>query len=624
MNTMIRRRNHHHDTNNNNTKSSADEGRDCEGDFHDDHEQQQQQLLLHQEQQHAKHDDADDAEEGGGLQKHKVRGKMVMSWSSTCGRLLLLKPSWWPPPSPSSRVWRVLTTLVTAAVIIIFFIVRMFPSTQKPSLLTTPYPFLINLYYFLFFDPNKFNVICTAPRQATSYGSFLIRCVDLQTIVTTMVATTAATTNYKIDKQQAEIQRLAIRRDNCFRKSTKFRKDKIEFHLMPHERMKNLWSRYKFDATISIKTPVPRLKRKEHFGKLFVDIVDAYEKTSNEFPSDIYQVIVQNKYQGLDVFPNHTYHVIPHWFNSYPLDMMTEVDDGPIFPIPSITTEEEEEKPEEWRQQQLSSAPRQSRHPRNRRHLRMVTVWNNRAQPCPCPAFSSPSTLRDNNITYTCIDEKYNIEEWYSKYVGDGDRKPLGYIRDLKSSLLGPGYLYYKLYWELADVLVVPMKRLNQQKLNYGNVQRAVSQMRSGIPVLLEVGDRPGHVLQDFMQRYNYTCVFGTAAATTTASSSHRHQNNATTTSDTTITVNIDNDDRHQSTTNTATTNYWSFDEAAVEMYRNPLLRKQCQQEGLEIAKDYHPRRIAQTYLQVLGYLDDESGSGSGGGATTNANRSPC
>jgi hypothetical protein len=89
--------------------------------------------------------------------------------------------------------------------------------------------------------------------------------------------------------------------------------------------------------------------------------------------------------------------------------------------------------------------------------------------------------------------------------------------------------------------------------------------MRSGVPVLLEVF---AEVVQDFMERYNYTCAFVT--------------------------------DPHNRTNNN-TRNYWSFDEA-VEAMKSPQLRRKCQSEGLRIVRDYSPSQIARKHLRALGY----------------------
>merc|ERR1739845_220514 len=95
--------------------------------------------------------------------------------------------------------------------------------------------------------------------------------------------------------------------------------------------------------------------------------------------------------------------------------------------------------------------------------------------------------------------------------------------------------------------------------LRYGNAQRALSQMRSGVPVLVEV---KGFVMEDFMRAYNYTCAYT-----------------------------MDRKKRQ----------YWSFREG-VEAMKNPDLRKKCQEEGLRISSNFSPNRIAEKHLRTLGY----------------------
>jgi hypothetical protein len=121
--------------------------------------------------------------------------------------------------------------------------------------------------------------------------------------------------------------------------------------------------------------------------------------------------------------------------------------------------------------------------------------------------------------------------------------------------------LYYDVFRKY-DALVVLAKN-HTMKLNYGNVQRTISQMRSGVPVLVEIR---GQVLEDFIQRYNYTCAF----------------------------------QRYREIGSTIN-NLWSFDEA-VEKLKDVKIRRECQRQGLEIIKDYSPSKIGQKFLRILGY----------------------
>ena len=337
---------------------------------------------------------------------------------------------------------------------------------------------------------NKYNILCTTTERQILWGSYQIRCRDLKTWA-----------------------------DRCA-------KD-VQIYLYSHEETKYFSNNITFDATVSIKTPFYRPGTK--FGKLYLDVVDNYDVTERKVHPTI-DVIVQNIYHANDIFPNRNHHVVEHWYNSYPQDMMSE---KPVFEIPSINEVDT---------------------------LNMATVWTNKQEPCP--------TLHPTpNVNYQCIDEIYTIATWYDKYFDlsiPGRRESIE--KTLKDPLTGPGGLYYELFW-MYDVLVIPAKMAFKPKLRYGNVQRAVSQMRSGVPVLLEIY---GEVLEEFMDMYNYTCAFVRSSSTTNLTLGKGRR-------------------------------YWTFEEAAQAM-KSKTLREQCQKEGSRIVQDYSPRAIAQKQLRALGY----------------------
>ena len=279
-----------------------------------------------------------------------------------------------------------------------------------------------------------------------------------------------------------------------------------------------------YDATVSIKAPFYKPGTK--FGKLYLDVVDNYSIKERMVDPTV-DVIVQNQLHANDIFPNRKHHVVEHWYNSYPQDMTSE---QPVFEIPKINAVDT---------------------------LNMATVWTNKKEPCP--------TLHPMpNVTYQCIDEIHTIGKWYKRYFDlsmPGRRESIEEI--LRDPLTGPGRLYYELFW-MYDVLVVPVKMAFRPKLRYGPLQRAHSQMRSGVPVLLEIY---GEVMEEFMGMYNYTCAFVRSSSSTTGKGRQ----------------------------------YWTFEEAARAM-KSKTLREQCQKEGLRIAQDYSPQVIAQKHLRVLGY----------------------
>jgi len=289
-----------------------------------------------------------------------------------------------------------------------------------------------------------------------------------------------------------------------------------------------------YDATIFIKS----MSRKDfpQFGNKFIDIVDEYNWKEDKIPLDMH-LILQTSWQGQSMYPNHSSSVVEHWYNSYPSDM---VNGGyPEF-IPPID--------------QKSS-----------RRLRIATIWNTKRSHDPteggCP------TLKIRGVKYDCLDKEFDITTWYLDFLKE-EKDECQMVRTMAYPQLGPGMLYYNVFREF-DALVVLAKN-DTMKLEYGNVQRAVSQMRSGVPVLLEIR---GRVLEDFMAQYNYSCAF------------RRYRQEPT----------IDHEHPAE---------LMSFNEA-VEKLKNPAVRRDCQRQGLEIVNDYSPSKIGQKFLKTVGYQGD-------------------
>ncbi|KAL3943981.1 MAG: hypothetical protein SGBAC_001934 [Bacillariaceae sp.] len=338
----------------------------------------------------------------------------------------------------------------------------------------------------------KYRILCTTPGRQMRWGSYQIRCRDLKHWT-----------------------------DRCV--------PDARIYLLSHEQVNDffrLFDRMHYNATVSIKTPFnnPSVK----FGKNLLDVVDNYDVRAANVNENI-EIIVQNHHHADGMFKNRVYHVVEHWYNSYPEDMMSS---KTVFEVPQITSVET---------------------------LKMATVWTNKYQPCP-DLYPMPP-----DVEYDCIDEVYNIEVWYENYFNDTTPEEDQRLRDiLEDPSQGPGRLYYELFWRY-DVLVIPVKTAFMPKLKYGNVQRAVSQMRSGAPVLLEIY---GEVLEEFMFIYNYSCAFVL--------------------------------NKTELVYNT-TRQYWSFSEA-TEAIRSPELRRKCQEEGFAIVKDYSPSAIAKKQLRALGF----------------------
>lgn len=165
------------------------------------------------------------------------------------------------------------------------------------------------------------------------------------------------------------------------------------------------------------------------------------------------------------------------------------------------------------------------------------------------------------------VPKDFDITSWYLDILKKENDK-CQMLQTMALRHLGPGMLYYNVFREF-DALVVLAKN-HTMKLAYGNVQRAVSQMRSGVPVLIEIR---GKVFEDFMDRYNYSCAF------------RRYYDEGTS--------------EHERSRSLMTFNQ------AVEQLKDPRVRRDCQQQGLEIIKDYSPSKIGQKFLKTVGYQGD-------------------
>jgi hypothetical protein len=290
-----------------------------------------------------------------------------------------------------------------------------------------------------------------------------------------------------------------------------------------------------FDATLFIKEAPAGYTTQTfplEFGKIYVDVIDNYRLKERQVNGD-FTVILQANWQK-ENFMHHKHKVVEHWYNSYPADM-ERGNDEPEF-VPRISNDISQE-------------------------LHFTTVWN----PVKIRKEGTCPQLGDvKNVTYDCIEQEIEIEDWYTKIVNKSDAAK-EVTETMRDPTLGRGKLYYNLFHRY-DVMVVLTKN-NLEKLRYGNVQGVVSQMRSGVPVLLEVR---GAVLELFMDKYNYKCAF------------QRLQ---------------DYPEYHAEYKSP----YMTFVEA-VEWMKDPEMRRQCQERGLEIANDYSRNVIGKKFLKALGY----------------------
>ena len=353
-----------------------------------------------------------------------------------------------------------------------------------------------------------FRILCTSTRRKIEWGSYQLRCRDLKAWAHKCTDNVRLSTNIPFED---------IQRPRWIR---------YMFGQLVEEKNVN------YNATIFVKS-FPK-KILPLYGNIYVDLVDEYNYVDEDIPADMH-LIVQTRRQGNHVFSSHNFTVVEHWYNSYPADMMST--SGRSEYIPTVS---------------------------NQTTINIATIWNTKRENEPteggCPKLNS------TEVTYNCLDQAFDITTWYLKlFKREEDKCEME--RTIANPQLGAGMLYYNVFRKF-DALVVLAKN-DSMKLDYGNVQRAVSQMRSGVPILLEIR---GKVLENFVERYNYTCIF------------QRYHDYASI---------------RKSALNEIS--YWSFTEA-VEQLKRPEIRKKCQEQGLMIVNDYSPSRIAQKFLKTVGY----------------------
>ncbi|KAL7471126.1 hypothetical protein ACHAXS_011418 [Conticribra weissflogii] len=269
-----------------------------------------------------------------------------------------------------------------------------------------------------------------------------------------------------------------------------------------------------YNATMYVKGIPPK---QEKLGRIFIDVVDKYDIKEEDIPEGM-EVIVQNKLQGDLYNKNHITHVIEHWYNNDPNDSY----------IPEIREFEK-------------GAP-----------LKVGNVC------CGCPA----PTIDSSDVEFTMIDEKVEgtpITAWFLKFMSSSGWTESQMTHLVETNEYGTGMLYYNVFRTLFDVMVVTPKR-RYDKLMYGSIQRIVSVMRSGVPVLVEVR---GPAFEMFVDGYGYSCVYAE--------------------------------------TSYGIKKYGTLEDALEKMH-DASMRKQCQEEGLKIAEDFSPSVMAKQLLVTLGY----------------------
>jgi len=267
-----------------------------------------------------------------------------------------------------------------------------------------------------------------------------------------------------------------------------------------------------YDASIGCKWPIPL--QNSSFGRLYVDIIDQKQLQDEAYVPKSHGVFVQNRFQA-EMFPNRTTYLVPHWFNSFPADTEAE----PYLPVPQIRELSAEEP------------------------LRVATIWTKTKL-----ELDYCDTVRPQFATnYTCLSQKFGIERWYTSVDPTVNETFVNEI--LQDPQLGPGYLYQHLFRQYDALVVYPKGGF---KLKANSLQRIVSQMRSGVPVLVQC---LGEAHNDFCQTSQYSCTFRSVEELS----------------------------------------------ALLDRLRDVSLRRKCQSEGLAIAQEYSPRKIVPIYLQALG-----------------------
>ena len=362
-------------------------------------------------------------------------------------------------------------------------------------------------------DDGLFRILCTSTRKKIKWGSYQLRCRDLKAWAQKCTKDVHIVTDFSFE----DVHRLRWL-------------PRALGQLAEEEKLT-------YNATIFVKSFPGKGKILPLYGNMFVDMVDEYGYGDEDIPEEMH-LILQTKRQGSQVFIDHNHTVVEHWYNSFPADMALS---GPPEYVPPIN---------------------------HQSNISIATVWNTKRGHQPTEG-GCPTVLAPRDVSYNCLDQPFDISTWYLKLFQEGKDK-CEMEETLANPQLGSGMLYYNVFRKF-DALVVLAKN-DTMKLEYGNVQRTVSQMRSGVPVLIEIR---GSVLEDFAKHYNYTCTFQRYHDDAIKRSSMRQEDK-----------------------------YLTFHEAVLQLTR-PEIRKLCQEQGLAIVKDYAPSRIAQKFLRAVGYPGD-------------------
>jgi hypothetical protein len=145
-----------------------------------------------------------------------------------------------------------------------------------------------------------FRLLCTSIEKRIVWGSYKLRCNDLKRWVDRCVPNVDITTNVSIEQLHK-------------RWAEKSYKNKT------NNNTEDNGNEILYNATIFVKS----MSRRDYpqFGKKIIDIVDEYNWNESKIPPEMH-LILQTRWQGEEMYPNHSFSVVEHWYNSYPADMI--------------------------------------------------------------------------------------------------------------------------------------------------------------------------------------------------------------------------------------------------------------------------------------------------------------
>jgi hypothetical protein len=386
----------------------------------------------------------------------------------------------------------------------------------------------------------QFRLLCTTTTRRILWGSYKLRCIDLKQWARRCAQNVEITVGIPLEYMEAKWKEDWPGSTAKDLNSTSVRQ---QFHSNRDSTNHGIYlsGQDMYNATIFFKA----LSRKHfpQYGNLFIDMVDEYSWTAESIPRNMH-LIFQTQWQGPWHYPKHHSSIVEHWYNSYPADS------GRLGSLPEYLPTIQQRTDDEGNS-----------------ILEFATIWNTERSKDPteggCPS------LTVSGVKYHCLNQDFDITTWYLDFFKHKDAQ-CDMARTLANPLLGEGKLYFNMFQKF-DALVVLAKN-HTMKLHFGNVQRGITQMRSGVPVLMEIR---GSVLEDFMNRYNYTCAFQRYSA------------------EPSFVI--------PDMTTHSPRRYWTFNEA-VEQMKKVEIRRECQRQALEIVQDYSQSAIGQKFLRVVGY----------------------